>query len=116
MVKDTTCRRNVEIWHDGLQGQVIVDGVDLTNAVRAITWRTAVDERPSMDVELRIFDVTTVSSKDTEMLLPNETIEALIALGWTPPDVTVRDIETSETKPQVRGPFDGKDAGQRGGG
>ncbi|MFE2021313.1 hypothetical protein ACFW9O_25025 [Streptomyces sp. NPDC059499] len=69
-------------------GSITVGGTDISKGVSAITWRSSLDEYPSMELELRVFDVTTLSSEDTEILIPEETAQALIAIGWTPPDAT----------------------------
>jgi hypothetical protein len=84
-------RHSVDISMDGPHGRVIVDGLDLANAVQAITWQSDARSCPRMELELRIIDVTKLSSKDTEILIPDATAEALIALGWAPPDVTKGD-------------------------
>ncbi|MET9999843.1 hypothetical protein ABZ069_23215 [Streptomyces microflavus] len=80
-------RHHVEItMGESSMGSIRVGGVDISDGVQSIAWRAARDECPSMELDLLIFDVTTISSKDTEILLPDETVKTLIALGWTPPE------------------------------
>lgn len=64
-------------------GTVEVDGVDLSHAVRSISLDGEVGCRPVLQLELRLYDVSTVA--DTRILIPDETAAALVALGWTPP-------------------------------
>lgn len=70
---------------DGIVGRVSIDGHDISNAVRSIRFDGEAGMRPRVTLDLHIRDVTTVSSKDTELLIPDATREALITLGWTPP-------------------------------
>lgn len=77
---------HVEIQHEGLGGRVVVNGMDISSTVRGLKWESEVGSVPRMTLDLRLFDVTTVGSPETEIFLPTETRDALIALGWTPPD------------------------------
>ena len=70
---------------DGIVGRVSIDGHDISKAVRSITFHGDVGMYPRVTLDLHIHDVTTVSSQDTELLIPDATMDALIALGWTPP-------------------------------
>lgn len=89
-----TRRHDVDIKvNSSSMGSVTVGGTDISKGVRAITWRAALDEFPCLELELRVFDVTTLSSEETEILIPEETAQALIALGWSPPEAT--SVETT---------------------
>jgi hypothetical protein len=70
---------------DGIVGRVSIDGHDISKAVRSIRFDGDAGARPCVTLNLFIHDVTTVSSQDTEVLIPDSTAEALVALGWTPP-------------------------------
>lgn len=65
--------------------RVTVDGVDIASAVTAVTVHGNAWERPRITLELSIHDVTRISSPETELLIPEATAQALVALGWTPP-------------------------------
>lgn len=85
---------DVEITMDGVRGRVVVDGQDLSKGVRGFALRGGVGEITALELDLNLIDVTRVSSTSTEILIADEASEALIALGWTPP-------ESSETSPNV---------------
>lgn len=70
---------------DGIVGRVSIDGHDISKAVRSIRFDGESGMHPRVTLDLHIYDVTTVSSKDTELLIPDATREALITLGWAPP-------------------------------
>lgn len=78
---------DVDIEVDGPMGRISIEGEPI-KGVRGLTYRAAMDEMPSLELELAIHDVTTLNSKDTEIYLPDSTVATLIALGWTPPQVT----------------------------
>lgn len=78
-------RYDVGIEVNGPTGHVSVGGEPI-RGVRALTYRASMHEMPSLELELAVHDVTRLNSKDTEILLPDETVKALIALGWTPPE------------------------------
>ncbi|MGW1221450.1 hypothetical protein ACWD6O_13785 [Streptomyces californicus] len=80
-------RHDVDIEVHGPMGRISIGGEPI-ESVRALTFRAGVDKLPSIELELAVHDVTRLCSKDTEILLPDETVKALIALGWTPPQVT----------------------------
>ena len=77
---------HVEIQHEGLSGRVVVNGMDISSAVRGLRWESEVGSVPRMTLDLHLFDVTTVGSPETEIVVPIATRDTLIALGWTPPD------------------------------
>lgn len=66
--------------------RVLLDGHDISHAVRAMTWEFEVDHVPQLILDLPIHDITSLDSEDTEILIPDDTREALIKLGWTPPE------------------------------
>lgn len=78
---------------DGHVGRVSIDGHDISKAVRSLTFNGDAGMHPRVTLDLDIHDVTTVSSQNTELLIPDGTAEALIALGWTPPPTHHRSSE-----------------------
>lgn len=80
-------RHDVDIEVHGPMGRVTVGGQQV-KGVRGLTYRAGLDEVASLTLDLKIIDVTRLGSKDTEILLPDETVNTLIALGWAPPQVT----------------------------
>lgn len=76
---------SVEITTNGARGQVLLDGTDISNRVRGLSFDTGVGETPRVILELILIDTSRISTVDTEVLVPDATAETLIALGWTPP-------------------------------
>lgn len=73
-----------KLTSNGFRGRLEIDGVDLSDAVRAVTVRHEVDNLPTVTVELCLF-TGDVNGSEAIAHLPDETRDALIALGWTPP-------------------------------
>ncbi|MER8262723.1 hypothetical protein ABT007_00845 [Streptomyces griseus] len=88
-------RQNVDIEVNGPTGRVSIGGEPL-KGVRGFTYRASMHEMPSIELDLLVHDVTRLGSKDTEILLPDSTVEALIALGWTPPEERSGDPNRSQ--------------------
>lgn len=69
--------------------KVDLDGQDISRALRGVTIRCAANERPSVDLDLKLdaIEVTRLAVRDPEILLSlsDDVRDALIALGWTPP-------------------------------
>lgn len=85
--KGTTVTHRVQIEHTTPDhARVLVDGHDISHAVRAVTWESEVGHRPRLLLDLDVYDVTSLSSQDTEIRIPDDTRDALIKLGWTPPE------------------------------
>jgi hypothetical protein len=79
-------RHSFKFEQDGAIGRVSVDGHDISSAVRSLRFDGDAGAYPRVRLDLHIYDVTTVSSTETELCIPESTAEALIALGWTPPE------------------------------
>jgi hypothetical protein len=78
----------VDIELDGSgRGRVVIGGQDISGALRGIVVRGGVGEAPRLELDLDVFDVTRLESAEMEILIPDDTRDALIALGWTPPQV-----------------------------
>lgn len=71
-------------------GSVVLDGTDISNAVRAVEMIRADPGRSLVVLELVVteIDVTALASPEAEILvsLTDDVIRALTMLGWTPPD------------------------------
>jgi hypothetical protein len=73
---------------DGIVGRVSIDGHDISSAARSLRFDGDGGMHPRVTLDLHIHDVTTISAQGTEVLIPDSTAEALVALGWTPPAET----------------------------
>lgn len=65
--------------------QIILDGQDITGAVRRVSVETDGLLPPQVWLDLNIHEVTRLDSEHAEVLIPGNVVETLIALGWTPP-------------------------------
>lgn len=69
----------------GPGSRVTIAGHDITNAVHALTVSAEVGRIPTITLDLAVVDVTSLDADHTQILIPDHTRHALIALGWTPP-------------------------------
>ncbi len=69
----------------GVGTKVEVGGFDLTNAVRAVRIDSAVGQVTELYLDLVILESTTFDG-EVVVQLPDATHEALVKLGWTPPE------------------------------
>jgi len=65
--------------------KIMVDGVDVARATRALMFRHSAGGRPELELDLCWADVSEIQSEDVKVYLPPATCEVLIHLGWTPP-------------------------------
>lgn len=80
-------RHAFEYEQQGVTGRVVVDGQDITSAVRSLSIHAEPGAAfPRAVLDLNIIDATAFSSPDTELLLPDAVAATLVALGWTPPE------------------------------
>lgn len=77
-------KAEIEISGTG-RGRVVLDDADVSAAVRGLTIRAEVGRIPQIELDLSVIDVTGLGVAQAEILIPDATREALIALGWTPP-------------------------------
>ncbi|MCU1612610.1 MAG: hypothetical protein JWO98_150 [Frankiales bacterium] len=79
-------RHTVRITANGPHAtEVSIDGTDIRNALTGLTLRMGVGDIPRMTVDLLLLDVTELQDAEAQVLIPDATVEALVALGWTPP-------------------------------
>lgn len=64
-------------------GTVLVDGVDISQALTGITLKASADE--PHEVTLRLAMDRVDATVEAAATVPRETRDALVALGWTPP-------------------------------
>jgi len=76
---------SVRVASDGMQHQIAIDGVDLGPGLVSCELRLRPGSRPVLVVELHLVDVTGLASAGTELALAGGH-QALIAMGWTPPN------------------------------
>jgi hypothetical protein len=76
-----TCNVKITAQADG-RGTVEVDGHAL-KGVQEFALRAGARRVPELEIDLEIFDVSTFA--EAEVLVPSDTAESLVALGWTPP-------------------------------
>lgn len=69
--------------------RVILDGVDVSDAVRGLRFAQESGEFPTLLLDLPVCPAegreTIVEGAATEVLIPEATAELLIRAGWTPP-------------------------------
>lgn len=66
-------------------GEVTIDGTNISSAVRAVNVLLTAGSSPRLEIELSVLDVTCDISDGVDLLIPSDTREALVRLGWTPP-------------------------------
>lgn len=81
-------RHRVSIDSDGTnRGTTIhVDDKDITRGVQRYSFTGEIGEINTLDLEMAVLDVSRIQSEEAEVLIPETTREALIHLGWTPPE------------------------------
>lgn len=67
-------------------GSVVVDGVDISRGVQGLSLRSRIDHLTELTLDLAVFDVAELDVEGATILVPDGTRDALVALGWTPPD------------------------------
>jgi hypothetical protein len=65
--------------------RILVDGQDISSAVRGVILKSRVDELDTVLLELHVVEGTGMESGDARVMIPPQTHDALVALGWTPP-------------------------------
>lgn len=70
--------------------QLLADGQDISRAVRRAVLRMEPGCWPRLDLELCVYEHGGIDTTGAEVVLPPETVLALKALGWGPPDPAAR--------------------------
>ena len=63
-----------------------IDGHDITKAVREVTFSVGVDRLPVATIDLLVLSDGAIASSDTTVVIPDDTADALVAMGWMPPE------------------------------
>lgn len=66
-------------------GHIKLDGTDVSSGVRGFVLRSEVGELTRLELDVLVLD-TQQFDGEVSVIIPDETREALIAIGWTPPD------------------------------
>ena len=69
----------------GMQDEVEVGGVRIEKGLRSYELQASVNEMPRLVIDFAVLDVAEVSAEGVQLYIPPATVEALVALGWTPP-------------------------------
>lgn len=97
LVLDTAThdRRHLEVELDGRRGTVKIDGKDISHATRALQLNAAAGEIPELQLDLHVFTSAITANTEMRVDVPEETAQALIAIGWKPPrpDLDGRDAD-----------------------
>ena len=65
--------------------KVEVGAVDITRGLRGYRLDAASGHAPRLTLDLLIRDVTPIDAEGVQVIVPQGTRDALVALGWTPP-------------------------------
>lgn len=81
-------RHQFEIKSDGRPGcyQILIDGTDIAQGVTELDLSMRLNEVPTVTLDLKLIDVTELGSIEAEVMLGAGVHDALVALGWTPPE------------------------------
>lgn len=71
-------------WPPGA-GHVELDGHDITDAIRGTAITMDAAGPPLVTLRLNVVELDGIDSKDAQVFITDDTREALIKLGWTPP-------------------------------
>lgn len=78
---------HVEITDDGGgRGTVTVDGHDLSRAVQRVSVNLAAGGTAEIELDLAVLEVTRLNVLGAQVVIPGDTRDALVKLGWTPPE------------------------------
>lgn len=65
--------------------QIVIDGVNIANSVGAIDLHADARSVPQLKLDLALLDL--LVNGEMQVTVPAHVAEALIVLGWTPPEV-----------------------------
>lgn len=68
--------------------RVVADGHDVSMALRAVDVRFEAGHLPKVVLDLAAIDVTPLAAEDAQLCIGKEVRDALLAMGWTPPEET----------------------------
>lgn len=85
MSKDGSSTRTVKLSSNGMVHTLLVDGVDLSHGLRGAQLTLAAGELPTLTVDPLIADLDGADLGQAHVVVTEHAVEALVALGWTPP-------------------------------
>lgn len=88
MSKNGLQPRTVQLGSDGIRHKVVLDGIDLSNGLRAAELTLASGEMPTLTLDPIIFNLDGAELERTRVVVTDHAAKALVALGWTPPEET----------------------------
>lgn len=86
MSKDGSRLHTVQLSSDGVRHTLIVDGIDLSRGARSAQLTLATGELPTLVFDPIIFNLDGVDLDEAHVAVSEQATQALVALGWTPPD------------------------------
>jgi hypothetical protein len=76
---------SVRITSSHATTSVEVGGRDISAGLRGVAVSFEASEWPRVALDLLVLEVTEMSLEAAEVVVPESTSRALVALGWTPP-------------------------------
>jgi hypothetical protein len=82
--------KRVQISTNGFgQGTVKLDGLDVSAAVRGVSFRTSAEDRDEVVIELSVdqIEISLLADPDKtiQVLIPTAVVDVLKRIGWVPP-------------------------------
>ncbi|MFC4034554.1 hypothetical protein ACFO3J_24200 [Streptomyces polygonati] len=68
--------------------RVIVDGVDLSRGLTGLSLRIGIGSVPELTLDVQLIDISELKDIEAKVLIAPATHDALVTLGWTPPEET----------------------------
>lgn len=78
-------RAEITVDGTGRDGRIVLDGHDVSRGVRGFALRAEIGRVTELELELSAVDGATFDG-EVRLVIPEGTREALIALGWAPPE------------------------------
>lgn len=78
-------RHHVAVASTGLTHRLVIDGTDVSRAVRSCTLHLTSGEQPLMLLDPCVVALDTTEADGVVVLVNEATADLLISLGWTPP-------------------------------
>ena len=75
----------IKLGELGFDSTIELDGTDLSHAVRRIDVSAQPGNLTQVTLDLGVVEVQRLDAEKADVLIPDDAKDALIALGWTPP-------------------------------
>lgn len=76
-------RAQIDVNRSGY-GPIVLDGTDVSTGAAGITLHAKPGHVPTLTVDVVLLDGAGISA-EADVVVPAETHDTLVALGWTPP-------------------------------